>query len=212
MRAMIDDKQSRYFPTWYDYIVKADDNPSIMGQLREHQATAINSIDHLGKDIHHLLPTFQYAKKQFNESEIAEIKGGYLQNYSTQAKLFELMDTISGNLFNLVNVPMDKRPVMKADAVHYFLHRYAICITVLFMTWLKQGNLSAATDKLVNHVVDMHVAAEATFFNGIISADKHVKAAYRLSRQLIGLQHGFSLSLNGEVKLKPVVGVDTPSS
>ncbi|WP_137898907.1 hypothetical protein [Sphingomonas sp. 2SG] len=52
-----------------------------------------------------------------------------------------------------------------------FAFRYSLCCLLYYMIWVREGRTSRPSARRVNDVVDMQVAAMATFFNGVLSAD-----------------------------------------
>ena len=186
---MIDTKQSRLFGKWYDDVLVG--SPEIMTHLAEMQVQAVASIADIGSTIDELLPTFQLTRKRFTKEELAEIRSRNLKSRSTQDKLIRVMFDMSNALFNRCNIPEQNRPHLTQDGPHYYLFRYAMCMTMLFTRWVYFGNLSPDRDKQINHVIDMHLCAEATFFDGILSKDKGVDDVHRQSRTLLRLMRGY---------------------
>jgi hypothetical protein len=82
-------------------------------------------------------------------------------------------------------VPEHQYPKLNFHAFGYFIFRYAMCMTLLYTRWVHHGNLSDNTDKLVNHVMDMHLAALGTFFGGVLSDDEMLIDVHREARWLL---------------------------
>lgn len=60
-----------------------------------------------------------------------------------------------------------------------------MCITLLYARWVHWGNLPRDNNKICNHIVDMHLAALSTFFQGIMTDDALLIDVHREARYLL---------------------------
>ena len=185
VRKLIDKRQTTAFTQWYDDIRNLDGDPTVKKLLREAEAQATAQISEIAVTVRHIQPIFQKMKGRFDNEELKELRKRTPYGEGTQRKLLDMMFEISRVLFKNTNVPKIQYPQLNLHAFKYFIFRYAMCMTLFYTRWVHYGNLSDDTDKLVNHIVDMHLAALATFFSGILSDDEMLVDVHREARLLL---------------------------
>lgn len=188
------------FSEWYRHMSEAEINPDVRQYQRDWQADAIKVHDQVAQQVHGLEIVFRTIKETLTSDEISEIKSGQLTNESTQHKLVKHISGISQSLFERAGVTNVMRIRTLRQASNFFLFRYSICIVVLFFKFVENGNIAQATEKLVNHIVDMELAAEASYFNGILTNDRSVRRMHRLTRRMVSLLGGYVMT-QGRVSL-----------
>lgn len=184
-RQLIDKRQTAGFAQWYDDILQAADD-TVMSQFlagAEKQAQA--QIEEIAATVQHIQPIFRKIKKRFNREELAQLRKRVSYDEGIQRKLIDIMYAISRALFLKTNVSERQYPQLNSHAFRYFIFRYAMCMTLLYTRWVHHGNLSDDTDKMVNHVMDMHLAALGTFFGGVLSDDEMLIDVHREARLLL---------------------------
>ncbi|WP_264611549.1 hypothetical protein [Sphingobium sp. B11D3B] len=194
IRAMLIDRgQGPNFPIWYDDVVAAEQGSGMMTFLLNKQAQAKQVIANFAADAHHFDLAFRQMRKEFTPDELREIRARVIKSKSTQGKLIDAIYRISRTMFSRGQVA--NPPARYIDAPHYFLFRYAMCVVIFFIRWVKSGNLPQDTDKLVNHIVDLHIAAQATFFHGVLSRDDVVIDVHQQARFLLNMMgaHRFTM-------------------
>jgi hypothetical protein len=190
VRELIDYPQSKHFATWYDDIKNNHESPDLQRHLNERRQDSLGVIQHLADGAHEILPALKIIKDRFDKGELKEVRGGKLVNETTQLKLVQAgLDMMQG-LFSALGVAKNNRPTPE-QAVHYYLFRYAMCMVALFIKFARAGNLTENTDFLVNTLIDLHIAAEATYFHGILSKDAQVLDAYGKTRQIARAMRGY---------------------
>jgi len=183
VRGIISEAQSNDFPTWYDQVCGG-----VLDDLMEaKQAEAQATIEAIRAQVADMEPTFQQMRRHFTDEERKTIRSNKPAGAATQGKLVELMYEISRVMFRVNGVPAECQPQIRYQAFDYFVFRYSMCMILLYVRWLQEGNLSANPDRLVNHVIDMHVAALATYFGGILTRDAMLSDTHRIARKLLRL-------------------------
>lgn len=185
VRRMIDPRQTMDFAAWYDDVLSGHLDLSSGRQ----QARA--QIEDIAANVAHLQPIFRKMKKDFNKSELAQIRRREAYQHSTQAKLIEIVFRVTKALFLASGVKGNLVPVIRRDAPDFFIFRYGLCMTLLFTRWVHLGNLSDDRDRLVNDVIDMHLAALGTFFGGILTRDQRLSDIQKEARYLLRLARAF---------------------
>lgn len=184
-RKLIDHRQTTRFAQWYDDVLQSENDGMMKRVLAGAQERAQAQIDEIAASVKYMQPIFRKMKKRFDANELSQLRKRVPYEKSTQRKLLDMMYDISRGLFLNTNVPREKYPLQNIDAFQYFIFRYAMCMTLLYTRWVYVGNLSDDTDKLVNHVMDMHLAAMATFFGGVLSDDEMLVDVHREARFLL---------------------------
>lgn len=184
-RRLIDKRQTAGFAQWYDDVLQGHENEVMSQFLANAEKQAQAQIEEIAATVQHIQPIFQNMKKRFNKEEVAQLRKRVPYNNGTQRKLIDIMYGVSRALFINTNVPENQYPQLNFHAFRYFIFRYAMCMTLLYTRWVHHGNLSDNTDKLVNHVMDMHLAALGTFFGGVLSDDEMLIDVHREARWLL---------------------------
>ena len=189
VRRLIDKRQTAGFAQWYDDVLKTGNHYPMAGLLADAQQRARAQIEEVAATVQHIQPIFRKLRKRFDDDEVEQLQKSIPYSPNTQRKLLDIMYEISRALFVKANVPKHHYPQMMPDAFSYFVFRYAMCMTLLYTRWVQNGNLSDDTNKLVNHVFDMHLAALGTFFGGVLSNDKMLLDVHREARWLLRMTH-----------------------
>ncbi|WP_446325788.1 hypothetical protein [Blastomonas sp. CACIA14H2] len=184
-RKLIDKRQTSGFPEWYDSIRLSHSKQRVDTNLEIMQKQANAQLEEIERNVGYIEPIFQHMKDMFQQEELNHIRKRIPYSKDTQHKLLEIMFDVSRELFKKSGVQQTSFPIMRDDAFHYFIFRYAICMTLLYTRCIRLGNFSSNKNKLTNHVIDMHLAALATFFGGILSDDQILVDIHREARFLL---------------------------
>lgn len=184
-RKLIDQRQTTGFAQWYDDVLQSQQGDVMTGFLAGAQEQAQARVNEIAATVEHLQPTFRKVKELFDEDQLAQLRKRIPYADGTQRKLLDIMYAMSRALFENANVSERHYPRLNVHAFRYFIFRYAMCMTLLYTRWVHIGNLSDDSNKLVNHVIDMHLAALATFFGGVLSDDKMLVDVHREARFLL---------------------------
>lgn len=184
-RSLIDKRQTTRFAQWYDDVLQAGDDTAMSGLLVDAKKQAQAQIEEIAAMVQHIQPVFGTIKKRFDKGELAQLRNRTPYSDDTQRKLLDIMYGISRALFVKTNVPEHQYPQLNSHAFRYFIFRYAMCMTLLYTRWVHRGNLSDDIGKLVNHVMDMHLAALGTFFGGVLSDDEMLVDVHLEARWLL---------------------------
>ncbi len=192
---LIDRSQSGSFAIWYDDIVSGAKDSLILKHLALRQEQSRQIIENFSAQAHDFEKAFREMRKVFTANELKEIRARIISSKSTQDKLINWIYEHSKNHFKIMKNHLSINTPYYRDAPHYFLFRYAMCVVMFFIRWVKNGNLSTDTNKLVNHIIDLHIAAQATYFHGVLTNDHVVSDVHRQSRLLLNMMgaHRFTM-------------------
>lgn len=66
-----------------------------------------------------------------------------------------------------------------AELPNMFIFRVALCGYLLCLRWISEGGAKTVRlEKMRNDLVDIFIAAYATYFDGLLTADKKLNAIY----------------------------------
>lgn len=184
-RKLVDHRQTVGFAQWYDDVLQSEGDDVMTGFLAEAQKQAQARVEEIAATVKYIQPIFRNLKKRFDKGELTQLRKRVPYGDGTQRKLLDIMYAISRALFIKTNVPEWQYPPLNVHALRYFIFRYAMCMTLLYTRWVHHGNLSDDTGKLVNHIMDMHLAALGTFFGGVLSDDEMLVDVSREARFLL---------------------------
>ena len=72
------------------------------------------------------------------------------------------------------------------DLPNTFIYRAALCVYLLTLDWISHGGAAgAAPVKIRNDMIDVSFAAYATFFDGLLSADRKVVRIYEQATRFL---------------------------
>lgn len=122
----------------------------------------------------------------FSPQQITEIRTGEHVSDETRQKVHKLLHDVTGQFILAYQEPGRTEPLQMAVAMNMFAFRYALCIVMFYLDWVKHGKTTKRLDRRVNDVIDLQVAAVSTFFNGVMSNDARMRTvAVEAARQLM---------------------------
>jgi hypothetical protein len=183
-KRMIDHRQTGTFGAFCADLHAANEgDPVQQARLRERERFAASKISHLVNSSAELIGHFQAAAAAFSEKELAEIRARRPYSQTTQKKLIENVIIFAEMIRESLNA---RQPDNKGEAVNSFIFRYALCIVLLITRWVSYGAPAERKPaKIVNDIMDMHLAAYSTYFNGLLSNDANLISVYREARYVL---------------------------
>lgn len=101
-------------------------------------------------------------------------------------KLIENVARIARNLFG--SHPAVRKWPNPNEIANTFIFRSALCGYLLALDWISLGGAAGAKpERLRNDMVDINFAAYATYFDGLMSADKRVMRIYEEAKLLLDM-------------------------
>ncbi len=189
---MIDAKQTAAFQSFSTFIDDAKrpgiERAYIEGNQREAEANMGFLLENAK-----LFPSiFAMITELFTRDELTELRNRLARSASTQIKLLDLMFEQTRVLYTQGGIEEQFWPKTVIDAINTFPFRYALCTTLLFSQWVQEGKpMAKKPEKIVNDIVDVNVAAMATFFDGVLSNDARVLALHSEARYVISQIGGY---------------------
>ncbi len=183
---MIDSKQTAAFQSFSSFIARAKLPGLERNYIENSQREAEANLDFLLKNAKQFPRIFATITNLFTRDEIIELRDRSPRSASTQIKLLGLMFEQTKVLYSHGGIEKQYWPETIKDATNTFPFRYAICMTLLFSHWVHEGRpMEKKPEKIVNDIVDVNVAAMATFFDGILSNDARVLSLHSEARYVL---------------------------
>ncbi len=131
-----------------------------------------------------ILAHFEHHSARFTPCELRAIRLRTPYPASLQVKLLDIVFESSTDLARATGAIA--RPPRPAEIVNLPVFRYCLCMMVLLTRWIAGGSQRAmGAAALANDVVDANVAAYATYFDGLLSADQRLNGLHREARHLL---------------------------
>jgi hypothetical protein len=155
--------------------------------LREHMAeletNARTVMARLSEEVEQLESGLIDAAKDFTQTELTQIRTGREIEDATRRKLLDLLKQTTASFIRTNQEPDRRAPMPLREATGMFAFRYSLCMLLYYLEWVRVGSTTGKKLKRrVNDVVDMQVAAMATYFNGVLSADQKLQAVLTAAR------------------------------
>lgn len=183
---MIDSRQTAAFQNFSGFIANAKQGGIERSYVEACQHEAETNMNFLLENAKEFPSIFKMLTDRFTREEIVELRDRSPRSASTQMKLFDLMFKQTGALYHRGGIEKRYWPKTFNDAANTFAFRYALCITLLFSHWVHEGKqMEKNPEKIVNDIVDVNVAAMATFFDGVLSNDANVLNLHSEARYII---------------------------
>ena len=119
---------------------------------------------------------------EFSASEVSRIRRFQPVDEATKRKVWELLKDTTRDSIVRNQLPPKGYKLGIRDAMGMFAFRYALCIMIYYLNWVADGSTVKKLDRRVNDVIDLQIAAMATFFNGVLSMDKQVRSVSQGAR------------------------------
>lgn len=190
-RRMIDDRATADFPA---YCAALDD--PVMPARVEALITArgAESAQHMAiitAECAFIPEIFRRISAEFTRGELLEIRQRRPFREATQRKLLDAMFDESRRLYLAAAIEERYWPKLVVDALNAFPFRYAVCVLLLYLRWVRDGEPKRAAEKVRNDVVDANTAAFGTYFDGVLTTDVKLQGIYREARYIIGELGGY---------------------
>ncbi len=191
-KRMIDQNQTAAFPEFCSLLVNASRANAVDSHIRRREKESVAHMAQLLDDCRHVPAIFDRISKTFTQSELTEIRKRTPLSGSTQTKLLDTMFDESRRLYLATDVEEQFWPPTIGAAINSYPFRYALCLVLLYMRWIKDGKPRArAPEKVRNDVVDANTAAFATYFDGVLSNDVKLKSVHNEARYLLTQMDGY---------------------
>lgn len=179
-RRLIDPRQTKGFAEYCGHLAAAKQgNKSLQKQILDLGREATTHIDiRMLNDAKDLPEVFDDMTKLFTESELRILRTHESYTDDIREKHTQAVLEIAAKLFR--DHPKATQPPNAEELPYTFIFRVAVCGYLLFIRWAATGGQrKIRPEKLRNDMVDVNFAAFATYFDGLLTADKRLLETYK---------------------------------
>ena len=165
-------------------------NKNVILQIRAHSVAAGRHMANLLSDMNGMTSALAaVASTIYADAEIDIIRSGAKYPFELLEKFVTTSDYIAERFY--LAHPLKPRRLRPSARINAFTYRYALATQLFLFSWIRGGNqMNKAHAKLRNDLVDMNFATYATYFNGLMSADKRVVELHAELRAVVKLLGG----------------------
>jgi len=156
----------------------AEGHPRAIAQILAHGTAADRQMEKVLAGIADLPATFSdMMQTLLTQQEIDAIRARKPHTAAVVRKFFEITDHVALRFYK--GHPHKPRPPSRRSRYDAFMYRFAMACLLYFLDWVRDGGqLDKAPAKLRNDAVDLNFATYGTYFNGVMSDDKRVRALH----------------------------------
>jgi hypothetical protein len=183
--SLIDGEQTRYFPEFCRQLALAKRGDlAIQSHLKEMGREAAAHMDRVLADMPMLNLGFEKIAATYSAKELKILR-------RREPITPQMGDKLAGQVMWLAAELFSAHPKVAElprgpEVRNTFIFRHAICAYALAIKAISEGGSGrAAPQKLRNDLVDVNFATFATFFDGLLSADKKAQSIYAAGASLL---------------------------
>lgn len=184
-RRLIDERQTQGFGEFCrDLRAAQNGDPSFRKKILAHGRAATAHMDAITADAAGLPEAIDEVTKNYTEAELRALRNG---SPFTE----EMIDKVIRGVLLLAAELMKKHPrVTKlpdaTELPNTYIFRDALCAYLLALRWISVGGArNIKPEKMRNDIVDVSFAAYATYFDGLLTADKKLNQVYEEAKHLL---------------------------
>jgi hypothetical protein len=184
-RRMIDQQQTRGFAEYCRHLAAARaGNLSIQAQLLEYARTARLQMERILLDVQDFAGALEGIADMFDSNELQILR-------KCEAFTPDMARTIMHQILGSASALFARHPRAPRlrptrELPNMFLFRTALCMYILGKRWLSVGGAhQARPERLRNDLIDVNFATFATYFDGLLTADRKSMATYEETRWVL---------------------------
>ncbi len=182
--SLIDKSQSLEFPEYCRQLLAAKSGDlSFERQLLEHGREATRHMDRMLCDMPTLSKGIDLMMKADAPVKLQKLREGNHLPHAMHHKLVQDVLSLATELFK-THPTVTETPTLP-DLRDTFIFRYALCSYILILRGIECGGVKTNPEKLRNDVVDVNFATYATYFDGLLTADKKAGEIYEDAKLLL---------------------------
>lgn len=177
-RRLIEERQTQEF-TKYCRDLRAAQNgePLFREQILAHGRAATAHMEIIAAQVAGLPDAIDETAQNYTEAELRTLRKGSPFTKPMIDKAILDIQILAATLMK--NHPRVTRWPDEEELPNTFLFRFALCGYLLLLRWVSVGGArNVKLEKLRNDIVDIGFAAFATYFDGLLTADKKLNQVY----------------------------------
>jgi len=194
---LIDRRQTRDFAPYCETVVNAPLTPELETHFRAHREHAQETMDALLPEAHKMMRMFAQWDQEFSVSQRRELNGIIDGNRKLSPELqeatFHKAVELGGNLFTAHQVARSKVPATIPEMANLLAFRYGAMTVALYIRLRNSAGTDVSSDKKVlNHLMDIKIAAQATYLDGFMTREPDLHDTYQIAVSLIAGLGGYT--------------------
>jgi hypothetical protein len=183
-RRLIDHKQTSEFEHYCAMLARGKrGDRAVEKAIMKHSEVANGHMAIMLADVEDLPEVFGDMAAEFTAEELAVFRKGEPYTEKLFEKMVESTMMLAAILF--AKHPNTKRPQLH-ELAYTYPFRFSLCGHLLFERWVAAGRPKIVkAEKLRNDMVDLSFASYATFFDGLLTADKKLKSIHSDATQIL---------------------------
>jgi hypothetical protein len=175
-RRMVDDDQTAKFGAYCATVIKAPMDDVIARQFAFFEEQSRSYVAEVAETAPRIFNLFRQAEREFTSGDVRHLCQRRSYPASLQEKLVQLAFAIREVL---ICEQRGRFPTEMTRAVNTYLFRYSLIVALFFARWVKTGRMDITnSDKLINQILDMKIAAMATFYDGLLTREPKMAEMY----------------------------------
>lgn len=178
-RRMIDTQQTRQFSDFCQLLPPAaKGHAPLQRQLLNLGSAANAQMDRVLYDANRMRQALDDISRTFVDDELRILRRGSPYTPDMQNKITASITFLAASM--LRQHPRVTRMPSSVEAPNTFVFRLALCSYLMALHWVAMGgSQTAKTETIRNDMVDASFAAYATYFDGLLTADKKLAGLHR---------------------------------
>jgi hypothetical protein len=175
---LIDVNQTREFPDYCHALIAAQSgDQTVERQLLALGREAVAHMDKILLDMGKVSSGFDAAAAAYSEQELKIIRNGTSYTRKMADKLMHNFMLLAINLFGELEGVAEV--TTGPEVRNAFIFRYALCTYILTLKWISVGGTrNTKPERIRNDMVDVNFATFATYFDGLLTADRKLQEIY----------------------------------
>lgn len=186
---LVDEGETSYFPTFCQEVASAvSGHTGARDAFKQHVQAANEQLGILLGHADHMAEAYEEISKVFTQDELKVIRTSETYTPNIARKLTHFIAELAVPLIQ--KHPRGRRKLRKEELPNLLAFRLTICNAVLMLQWLSVGGArSTSPEKLRNDMIDCHISAYATYFDGVLTKDQKQMQIFNRTRYI--LRSGF---------------------
>jgi hypothetical protein len=184
-KRLIDQKQTRGFAEYLKHLIAARaGNRFLQMQLLDHARQAKLQMDRILSDAQDFGGALEGMEQQFERGQVQIIRKGLPYTEEMRSTFIQHVLMIAASMFR--SHPRVTQLPNVVDLRNTFIFRVALCTYLLGHRWIAVGGAKQVkATRIRNDLIDVILATYATYFDGLLSADKKVNSIHNEARWLL---------------------------
>lgn len=194
---LIDRKQTRDFAPYCDTVVNAPMTPELAAHFEAHRDHTQRIMDALLPEARKMMRLFAAWDQELSTSQRNELNGiieaDRKLSLGLQELTFHKAAKLGSSLFTAHKVTRANVPTTVSEMVNLLAFRYGALMVALYIRLRNTGGTDVSSDKKVlNHLMDIKIAAQATYLDGFMTREPDLHYTYQIAVALIAGLGGYT--------------------